>query len=30
VTYKGGIQFKALGFTYSYPIDKTETVNIKL
>ncbi|MDC1259145.1 hypothetical protein N8091_00230 [Flavobacteriaceae bacterium] len=30
VTYKGVIQFKALGFTYSYPIDKTETVNIKL
>jgi len=30
VTYKGVIQFKALGFSYKYPIDKTETVKIKL
>ncbi|MDC1472213.1 hypothetical protein N8354_03625 [Flavobacteriaceae bacterium] len=30
VKYKGVIEFKALGFTYKYPIDKTETVNIKL
>jgi hypothetical protein len=30
VTYKGVIQFKALGFSYKYPIYKTETVKIKL
>ena len=30
VTYKGVIQFKALGFNYNYPIDTTETINIKL
>jgi hypothetical protein len=30
VTYKGVIQFKALGLSYKYPIDKTETVKIKL
>ena len=30
VTYKGIIQFKALGFNYKYPIDKTETVKINL
>ena len=30
VTYKGVIQFKALGFSYKYPIDKTETDKIKL
>ena len=30
VTYKGVIQFKALGFTYKYPISKTETIKVKL
>ena len=30
VTYKGIIQFKALGFNHKYPIDTTETINIKL
>ena len=30
VTYKGIIEFKALGINYKYPIDKTEIVKIKL
>ena len=30
VQYKGEIIYKALGFSYTYPIDKTETVTIKL
>lgn len=29
VQYKGDIKYKALGFTYSYNIDKTEDVKIK-
>lgn len=30
VTYEGIIQFKALSFSYNYPINKTETIKIKL
>ncbi len=30
VQYKGDIKYKALGFTYTYEIDKTEDVKIKL
>ncbi|MBT7850720.1 MAG: hypothetical protein P8M66_03070 [Flavobacteriaceae bacterium] len=30
VKYEGVIQFKAFSFSYSYPINKTETINIKL
>lgn len=30
VQYEGVIQFKALGIRYSYPINKTETLKIKL
>ena len=30
VRYEGSIQFKSLGIKYSYPIDKTETLKIKL
>ena len=30
VQYKGNIKYKALGFTYTYEIDKTEDVKIKL
>ena len=30
VQYKGDIKYKALGFTYTYDIDKTESVKIKL
>ena len=29
VKYEGVIQFKAFSFSYSYPINKTETINIK-
>ena len=30
VRYEGTIQFKALGINHSYPINKTETIKIKL
>lgn len=30
VQYKGNIKYKALGFTYTYEVDKTEDVKIKL
>lgn len=30
VQYKGNIKYKALGFTYTYEVDKTENVKIKL
>ena len=30
VQYKGNIKYKALGFTYTYQVDKTEDVKIKL
>ena len=30
VKYEGVIQFKTLSFTYTYPINKTETIKIKL
>ena len=30
VQYKGDIKYKALGFTYTYEVDKTEDVKIKL
>ncbi|NNL15753.1 MAG: LEA type 2 family protein [Flavobacteriaceae bacterium] len=30
VQYKGNIKYKTLGFTYTYDIDKTEDVKIKL
>ena len=30
VQYKGDIKYKALGFTYTYEVDKTENVKIKL
>ena len=30
IKYEGVIQFKALSFSYSYPINKTEIINIKL
>ncbi len=30
VKYEGVIQFRALGFSYKYPISKTETIKIKL
>lgn len=30
VKYEGIIQFKTLGFSYTYPIDKTELIKIKL
>ncbi len=30
VQYKGDIKYKALGFTYTYDIDETESVKIKL
>lgn len=30
VQYKGNINYKTLGFTYTYDIDKTEDVKIKL
>lgn len=30
VQYKGDIKYKALGFTYTYQVDKTEDVKIKL
>ena len=30
VRYEGSIQFKSFGIKYSYPIDKTETLKIKL
>ena len=30
VKYEGVIQFKAFNFSYKYPINKTETINIKL
>lgn len=30
VQYKGDIKYKALGFTYSYEVDKIDDVKIKL
>ena len=30
VQYKGDIKYKALGFTYTYEVDKTENIKIKL
>ena len=30
VQYRGTIKYKALGFTYTYDVDKTENVKIKL
>tara|TARA_B110000902_G_C13903606_1_gene435401 strand:- start:53 stop:517 length:465 start_codon:yes stop_codon:yes gene_type:complete len=30
VKYEGVIQFKTFSFSYKYPINKTETINIKL
>jgi len=30
VQYKGDIKYKTLGFTYTYEVDKTEDVKIKL
>jgi hypothetical protein len=30
VQYKGDIKYKALGFTYTYDIDETESVKIDL
>lgn len=30
VQYKGDIKYKALGFTYTYDIDKTESIKIKM
>lgn len=30
VQYKGNIKYKVLGFSHSYPVDKTEEIKIKL
>lgn len=30
VQYKGDIEYRVLGFSYTYPVDKTESIKIKL